>query len=167
MFTQKATLSIHPNTLHWILPYRCCTNRIGSNPDGEQRFTGLLQDLRLYSSWLNRSEIHELLNQPTKINLHNVSGYLTYGQEEKLKLFLVEVQDDQEEEGKEVFYLQLVAVQGGARLPMPRPTAILRIMKSDNANGLFAFTGSCIPDVGAKQIIFFVLLYYKNLGNTL
>ncbi|KAI2664431.1 Adhesion G-protein coupled receptor V1 [Labeo rohita] len=101
--------------------------RIGSNPDGEQRFTGLLQDLRLYSSWLNRSEIHELHNQPAKNDLHNVSGYLTYRQEEKLKSFLVEVRDDQEEEGEEVFYLQLVAVQGGARLPMPRPTAILRI----------------------------------------
>lgn len=79
-----------------------------------------------------------------------MSGYLTYRQEEKLKSFLVQVRDDQEEEGEEVFYLQLVAVQGGARLPMPRPSAILRVMKSDNANGLFGFTGSCIPDVGAK-----------------
>ncbi|KAK9974393.1 hypothetical protein ABG768_022494 [Culter alburnus] len=124
--------------------------RIGSNPDGEQRFTGLLQDLRLYSSWLNRSEIHELHNQPAKTDLHNVSGYLTYRQEEKLKSFLVEVRDDQEEEGEEVFYLQLVAVQGGARLPMPRPTAVLRVMKSDNANGLFGFTGSCIPDISEE-----------------
>ncbi|XP_026067280.1 adhesion G-protein coupled receptor V1 [Carassius auratus] len=124
--------------------------RIGSKPDGEQRFTGLLQDLRLYSSWLNRSEIHELHNQPAKNDLHNVSGYLTYRQEEKLKSFLVQVRDDQEEEGEEVFYLQLVAVQGGARLPMPRPTAILKVMKSDNANGLFGFTGPCIPDISEE-----------------
>ncbi|RXN21226.1 G- coupled receptor 98-like protein [Labeo rohita] len=68
--------------------------RIGSNPDGEQRFTGLLQDLRLYSSWLNRSEIHELHNQPAKNDLHNVSGYLTYRQEEKLKSFLVEISEE-------------------------------------------------------------------------
>nr|Q6JAN0.1 RecName: Full=Adhesion G-protein coupled receptor V1; AltName: Full=G-protein coupled receptor 98; AltName: Full=Monogenic audiogenic seizure susceptibility protein 1 homolog; AltName: Full=Very large G-protein coupled receptor 1; Flags: Precursor [Danio rerio]AAT07468.1 very large G-protein coupled receptor-1 [Danio rerio] len=124
--------------------------RIGSNPDGEQRFTGLLQDVRLYSSCLNRSQIHELHNQPAKTDLHNVSGYLTYRQEEKEKSFLVEVRDDQEAEGEEVFYLQLVAVQGGARLPMPRPTAILKVMKSDNANGLFSFTGACIPDIAEE-----------------
>ncbi|XP_051546873.1 adhesion G-protein coupled receptor V1 isoform X1 [Myxocyprinus asiaticus] len=124
--------------------------RIGSNPDGEQRFTGLLQDLRLYTSRLNRSEIHELHSQPAKTDLHNVSGYLTYRQEEKWKSFVVEVRDDQEEEGEEMFYLQLVAVQGGARLPMPRPTAILRVMKSDNANGLFGFTGVCIPDISEE-----------------
>lgn len=78
-----------------------------------------------------------------------MSGYLTYRQEEEQKSFVVEVRDDQEEEGEEVFYLQLVAVQGGARLPMPRPSAILKVMKSDNANGLFGFTGACIPDVSS------------------
>ncbi|XP_073670715.1 adhesion G-protein coupled receptor V1 isoform X2 [Paramisgurnus dabryanus] len=123
---------------------------IGSNPDSEQRFTGLLQDLRLYSSRLNRSEIHELHTQPAKSDLHNVSGYLSYRQEEKLKSFVVEVRDDNEEEGEEVFYLQLVAVQGGASLPMPRPTAVLKIMKNDNANGLFGFTGACIPDISEE-----------------
>lgn len=60
---------------------------------------------------------------------------------------MVEVRDDADEEGEEMFYLQLVAVSGGARLPIPRPTALLRVMKSDNANGLFGFTGACIPDV--------------------
>lgn len=152
MFTQKATPSILTPCIEFFHTDTAPV-RIGSNPDGEQRFTGLLQDLRLYSNWLNRSEIHELHSQPAKNDLHNVSGYLTYRQEEKLKSFLVEVRDDQEEEGEEVFYLQLVAVQGGARLPILRPTAILRVMKSDNANGLFGFTGSCIPDVGAKKYL--------------
>lgn len=73
---------------------------------------------------------------------------------------MVEVRDDDEEEGEEVFYLQLVAVHGGARLPLPRPTAILRVMKSDNANGLFGFTGACIPDVsaGCLFVIFLILV---------
>ncbi|XP_057203010.1 adhesion G-protein coupled receptor V1-like isoform X1 [Triplophysa rosa] len=124
--------------------------RIGSNPDGEQRYTGLIQDLRLYTSQLSPSEIHELHSQPAKTDLRNLSGYLTYRQDEKQKLFVVEVRDDQEEEGEEVFYLQLVAVQGGARLSMPRHSAVLRVMKSDNANGLFGFTGTCIPVISEE-----------------
>ncbi|KAI3372466.1 hypothetical protein L3Q82_022949 [Scortum barcoo] len=119
---------------------------IGSDPEGEQRYTGLLQDVRLYRTKLNRSHIHELHTQPAKTDLRNISGYLRYRQDERQKSFVVEVKDDNEEEGEEVFYLQLVAVHGGARLPFPRPTATLRVMKSDNANGLFGFTGACIPD---------------------
>ncbi|KAI9527782.1 Adhesion G-protein coupled receptor V1 [Dissostichus eleginoides] len=120
---------------------------IGSDPDGEQRYTGLLQDVRLYRTKLNRSHIHELHTQPAKTDLRNLSGYLRYRQEERQKSFVVEVRDDEEEEGEELFYLLLVGVQGGARLPLPRPIATLRVMKSDNANGLFGFTGACIPDV--------------------
>ncbi|XP_058231364.1 adhesion G-protein coupled receptor V1 isoform X3 [Hemibagrus wyckioides] len=124
--------------------------RVGSDPDGRQLFTGLLQDVRLYSVRLNQSEIHELHGQPAKTDFRNVAGYLEYWQGEKLKSFVVETRDDREEEGEEVFYLQLVAVHGGARLPMPRPTARIRIMKSDNANGLFGFTGACIPDISEE-----------------
>ncbi|XP_026994314.2 adhesion G-protein coupled receptor V1 isoform X1 [Tachysurus fulvidraco] len=123
---------------------------VGSDPEGRQLFTGLLQDVRLYSVRLNQSEIRELNSQPAKTDFRNVAGYLEYWQGEKLKSFVVETRDDREEEGEEVFYLQLVAVHGGARLPMPRPTARIRIMKSDNANGLFGFTGACIPDISEE-----------------
>uniref|UniRef100_A0A3P8TGE6 Adhesion G-protein coupled receptor V1 n=1 Tax=Amphiprion percula TaxID=161767 RepID=A0A3P8TGE6_AMPPE len=123
---------------------------IGSDLEGEQRYTGLLQDVRLYHTKLNRSHIHELHTQPAKTDLRNISGYLRYRQDERKKSFVVEVRDDNEEEGEEVFYLQLVSVRGGARLPLPRPTAILRVMKSDNANGLFGFTGACIPDTAEE-----------------
>ncbi|XP_045890437.1 adhesion G-protein coupled receptor V1 [Micropterus dolomieu] len=126
---------------------------IGSDPEGKQRYVGLLQDVRLYRTKLNHSQIQELHNQPAKTDLRNISGYLRYRQEERQKSFVVEVRDDNEEEGEEVFYLQLVAVQGGARLPFPRPTAILRVMKSDNANGLFGFTGACIPDITVEGSI--------------
>lgn len=120
---------------------------IGSDPEGKQLYTGLLQDVRLYHSTLNRSQIHELHTQPSKTDLRNISGYLRYLQDERQKSFVVEVRNDEVEEAEEMFYLQLVAVSGGARLPIPRPTALLRVMKSDNANGLFGFTGACIPDV--------------------
>ncbi|XP_061584932.1 adhesion G-protein coupled receptor V1 [Cololabis saira] len=123
---------------------------IGSDLEGGQRYTGLLQDVRLYHTKLNRSQIHELHSQPSKSDLRNISGYLRYRQDERRKSFVVEVRDDDEEEGEEVFYLQLVAAHGGARLPFPRPTAILRVMKSDNANGLFGFTGACIPDTSEE-----------------
>ncbi|XP_066512530.1 adhesion G-protein coupled receptor V1-like [Hoplias malabaricus] len=123
---------------------------IGSDPNGQQLFTGLLQDVRLYSSRLKQKEIRELHGQPAKMDLRNVSGYLAYRQEEKRKSFVIETRDDQEQEGEEVFYLQLVAIHGGARLPTPRPTARLRVTKSDNANGLFGFTGACIPDISEE-----------------
>jgi len=126
---------------------------IGSDPEGEARYTGLLQDVRLYGSKLKRSHIHELHTQPAKADLRNISGYLRYWQEERQKSFVVETRDDDEEEGEEVFYLQLVAAHGGARLPFPRPTATVRVMKSDNANGLFGFTGACIPDVSAQYLV--------------
>ncbi|XP_077417871.1 adhesion G-protein coupled receptor V1 isoform X3 [Vanacampus margaritifer] len=119
---------------------------IGSDPRGQQRYTGLLQDLRLYHTRLNRSHMHELHSQPAKSDLRSISGYLRYQPQESQKSFVVEVKDDEEEEGEEVFYLQLVAVHGGASLPFPRPTAVIRVMKSDNSNGLFGFTGDCIPD---------------------
>ena len=121
--------------------------RIGSDPAGRQLYTGLLQDVRLYHASLDRGQIHELHTQPAKADLRNVSGYLQYRPGERSKAFVVEARDDKEEEGEEVFYLQLVASRGGARLPLARPAATLRVAKSDNANGLFGFTGACIPDV--------------------
>ncbi|KAJ8380590.1 hypothetical protein SKAU_G00013680 [Synaphobranchus kaupii] len=124
--------------------------RIGSDPDGEERYTGLLQDVRLYSGRLSRAQIRELHGQPAKTDLRNVSGYLEYRQGERSKSFVVETRDDREEEGEELFYLQLVSAHGGARLPHPRPTAKLRVLKSDNANGLFGFTGACIPDTSEE-----------------
>ncbi|XP_048838820.1 adhesion G-protein coupled receptor V1 [Brienomyrus brachyistius] len=123
---------------------------IGSDPEGKGLYTGLMQDVRLYSSKLDWVQIRELHSQPAKMDLHNVSGYLEYWQDERRKGFVVEVRDDREEEAEEIFYLQLVSVRGGARLPDPRPTAMLRVLKSDNANGLFGFTGTCIPDISEE-----------------
>ncbi|MBN3308256.1 GPR98 protein, partial [Amia calva] len=119
---------------------------VGAAPGGEDRYMGLLQDVRLYTGRLNHAQIHELHTQPAKADLRNISGYLEYQQGETQKSFIVEVRDDKEEEGEEVFTLRLVSTHGGARLPEPNPTARLRVQKSDNANGLFGFTGACIPD---------------------
>lgn len=110
-----------------------------------------MQDLRLYSSPLTYPMIRELYGQPSRFDLQVVSGYFKYGHGETESTVVVEVLDDQEVEGEELFFLQVLSVSGGARLPVPRPTAILRVQKSDNANGRFGFSGECLPNVSTHQ----------------
>ncbi|XP_068103893.1 adhesion G-protein coupled receptor V1 [Hyperolius riggenbachi] len=121
------------------------TLRVGAGVNGSSRYTGLLQDVRLYEQRLSRAEISELHATPAKSDLHPVSGYLEYRQGEIHKSFVVYARDDAEEEGEELYILKLVSVYGGARIPENNTTATITIQKSDNANGLFGFTGSCIP----------------------
>ncbi|NXK95299.1 GPR98 protein, partial [Formicarius rufipectus] len=120
--------------------------RIGAGISGSSRYTGLMQDVRLYERKLTEAEIYELHATPAKSDLHPVSGYLEYWQGETNKSFIVSAKDDKEEEGEELFILKLISVRGGARISQENTTARLRIQKSDNANGLFGFTGACIPE---------------------
>ncbi|KAG9488005.1 hypothetical protein GDO78_007684 [Eleutherodactylus coqui] len=121
------------------------TLRVGAGINGGSRYTGLLQDVRIYEQKLSRAEITELHATPAKSDLHPISGYLEYRQGEIHKSFVVSARDDNDEEGEELFILKLVSVFGGARIPEKNTTALIRILKSDNANGLFGFTGPCIP----------------------
>uniref|UniRef100_A0A8C3RD85 Adhesion G-protein coupled receptor V1 n=1 Tax=Cyanoderma ruficeps TaxID=181631 RepID=A0A8C3RD85_9PASS len=120
--------------------------RIGAGINGNSRYTGLMQDVRLYERKLTQAEIYELHATPAKNDVHPVSGYLEYQQGETNKSFIVSAKDDKEEEGEELFILKLISVCGGARISQENTTARLRIQKSDNANGLFGFTGACIPE---------------------
>ncbi|NWV35380.1 GPR98 protein, partial [Grantiella picta] len=121
--------------------------RIGAGINGSSRYTGLMQDVRLYERKLTQAEIYELHATPAKSDVHPVSGYLEYRQGETNKSFIVSAKDDSEEEGEELFILKLISVCGGARISQENTTARLRIQKSDNANGLFGFTGACIPEI--------------------
>ncbi|KAE8635798.1 hypothetical protein XENTR_v10002742 [Xenopus tropicalis] len=121
------------------------TFRVGAGLNGNTSYTGMLQDVRLYFQRLSRAEISELHATPAKSDLHPISGYLEYRQGETHKSFIISARDDSEEEGEELFILKLVSVYGGARIPEENTTAVIRIQKSDNANGLFGFTGPCIP----------------------
>ncbi|KAM5191785.1 adhesion G-protein coupled receptor V1 [Mantella aurantiaca] len=121
------------------------TVRVGAGLNGSSRYTGLLQDVRLYEQKLSRTEISELHATPAKSDLHPVSGYLEYRQGEIHKSFVIAARNDSEEEGEEIYILKLVSVHGGARIPEDNTTATIKIQKSDNANGLFGFTGPCIP----------------------
>nr|XP_021553254.1 G-protein coupled receptor 98 [Neomonachus schauinslandi] len=123
------------------------TLRIGAGSNGNDRFTGLMQDVRSYERKLTLEEIYELHAMPAKSDLHPVSGYLEFRQGETNKSFIISARDDNEEEGEELFILKLVSVCGGARISEENTTARLIIQKSDNANGLFGFTGTCIPEI--------------------
>ncbi|NXI47503.1 GPR98 protein, partial [Galbula dea] len=124
--------------------------RIGAGINGTSRYRGLMQDVRLYERKLTTAEIYELHATPAKSDVHPVSGYLEYQQGETNKSFIVSAKDDKEEEGEELFILKLISVCGGARISQENTTARLRIQKSDNANGLFGFTGACIPESAAE-----------------
>uniref|UniRef100_UPI00398F1058 adhesion G-protein coupled receptor V1 isoform X2 n=1 Tax=Pristiophorus japonicus TaxID=55135 RepID=UPI00398F1058 len=146
---------------------------VGADADGRNRFTGLMQDVRMYVCKLNRAEIHEIHATPAKTDLHPISGYLEYRQGEKKKSFIIAARDDSEEEGEEFFILKVTAAFGGARISRDNTTARLRIQKSDNANGLFGFTGTCIPqtsDEGStiscvvertRGVLDYVYVYYS------
>lgn len=122
--------------------------RVGAGMNSSSKYKGLMQDVRLYECKLTKEEIDELHGTPAKADLHPVSGYLEYRQGETTKSFIVSARDDNEEEGEELFVLKLVSVHGRARISPDNTSAVLRIQKSDNANGLFGFTGACIPEVG-------------------
>ncbi|KAI4570105.1 hypothetical protein MJT46_007399 [Ovis ammon polii x Ovis aries] len=132
------------------------TLRIGAGVNGNDRFTGLMQDVRSYERKLTLEEIYELHAMPAKSDLHPVSGYLEFRQGETNKSFIISARDDNEEEGEELFILKLVSVYGGARLSKENTTARLVIQKSDNANGLFGFTGSCIPEIESDGVNYLV-----------
>ncbi|KAH0505721.1 G-protein coupled receptor 98 [Microtus ochrogaster] len=121
--------------------------RIGAGMNGSDRFTGWMQDVRTYERKLTTEEIYELHAMPARNDLHPVSGYLEFRQGEIAKSFIVSARDDSDEEGEEFFLLKLVSVYGGAQISEANATARLRIQKSDNANGLFGFTGACIPEI--------------------
>ncbi|XP_075398780.1 adhesion G-protein coupled receptor V1 [Tenrec ecaudatus] len=124
--------------------------RIGAGMNGDDRFTGLMQDVRSYERKLTLEEIYELHARPAKSDLHPISGYMEFRQGETNKSFIISARDDNEEEGEELFILKLVSVQGGARISEENTTARLIIQKSDNANGLFGFTGTCIPEIAEE-----------------
>uniref|UniRef100_A0A8C3XBP1 Adhesion G-protein coupled receptor V1 n=1 Tax=Catagonus wagneri TaxID=51154 RepID=A0A8C3XBP1_9CETA len=126
------------------------TLRIGAGINGNDRFTGLMQDVRSYERKLALEEIYELHATPAKSDLHPISGYLKFREGEANKSFIISARDDSEEEGEELFILKLVSVHGGARISEENTTARLVIQKSDNANGLFGFTGACIPEIAEE-----------------
>ncbi|XP_033109462.1 adhesion G-protein coupled receptor V1-like [Anneissia japonica] len=116
---------------------------VGARLPSSNRYKGLLQDVRLYSRRLTMNEISEIWNNPATKDVTPISGYVTFNSGESVQQIRISSIQDTEEEGNEVFTVNLLTVNGGARLDSDDTTAILTVLKSDNANGLFGFDGPC------------------------
>ncbi|XP_070543508.1 adhesion G-protein coupled receptor V1-like isoform X2 [Ptychodera flava] len=116
---------------------------VGAHPQGTYQYTGLLQDVRVYSRKLEPNEISELWEYPAREDVTPISGYLMYQPGIRQQMIQIHSVQDTEEEGNEVFTLNLLSVKGGVRKSDDDSTALLTVLKSDNANGLFGFDGPC------------------------
>eukprot|EP00057_Strongylocentrotus_purpuratus_P001776 XP_001201499.3 PREDICTED: G-protein coupled receptor 98-like [Strongylocentrotus purpuratus] len=85
----------------------------------------------------------ELLNNPVAQDVTPISGTVTFAPGVTSSDLEVNSVQDVEEEGNEVFTLSLMSVRGGAALSDGGDVALLSVLKSDNANGLFGFSGQC------------------------
>nr|XP_006812422.1 PREDICTED: G protein coupled receptor 98-like protein isoform X1 [Saccoglossus kowalevskii] len=141
---------------------------VGSHPPGTSPYQGLLQDLRIYSRKLELNEISELWEYPSKEDVTPISGYLTYQPGVQQQFIEIQSIQDIEEEGNEVFTLNLLSVKGGARRSPTESTALLTVLKSDNANGLFSFDGPCSSmqiDATSTEAMVFTCDVVRNRGD--
>ncbi|XP_038076858.1 adhesion G-protein coupled receptor V1-like isoform X2 [Patiria miniata] len=118
---------------------------VGALQPGTERYKGLLQDVRMYARKLQEREIVEIWTSPSKQDLTPISGKLTFDPGQRSADITMESLDDTEEEGNEVFTVMLLCSSGGGRIGRDDATALLTVLKSDNANGLFGFDGPCTP----------------------
>ncbi|XP_041376199.1 adhesion G-protein coupled receptor V1-like [Gigantopelta aegis] len=118
---------------------------VGANARGTDRFTGYMQDVRIFLRSLEQKEVEELYQTPAKEDISPTSGILVYNQGDKVQSFTVHSLQDIEEEGNEVFSIGIVSVNNGASISEADAFAALTVLKSDNANGLFGFQTPCTP----------------------
>ncbi|XP_072038274.1 adhesion G-protein coupled receptor V1-like [Amphiura filiformis] len=117
---------------------------VGSLSPGTEMYVGLLQDVRLFSRMLQPGEIDEIYNIPASTDVTPISGYVTFESGVTTATISVSSLQDIEEEGNEVFTVNLLSSNGGAVVDSEEATALLTVLKSDNANGLFGFDGHCL-----------------------
>ncbi|XP_022110249.1 G-protein coupled receptor 98-like isoform X2 [Acanthaster planci] len=118
---------------------------VGALQPGSEQYLGLLQDVRMYARKLQEREIVEIWTAPSKNDVTPISGKLTFDPAQRMADIAMMSLEDTEEEGNEVFTVMLLCSSGGARIGRDDATALLTVLKSDNANGLFGFEGPCTP----------------------
>ncbi|XP_041464132.1 adhesion G-protein coupled receptor V1-like [Lytechinus variegatus] len=116
---------------------------VGASRPGNELYTGMLQDVRIYNSVLQEREMMELRNNPVAQDVTPISGTVTFAPGVTSADLEVNSVQDVEDEGNEVFTLSLMSARGGAALSDGGDVALLSVLKSDNANGLFGFSGPC------------------------
>ncbi|XP_071506649.1 adhesion G-protein coupled receptor V1-like [Diadema antillarum] len=116
---------------------------VGAARPGMELYNGLLQDVRIYNSVLQEREMQELKNSPVARDVQPISGTVTFADGATSATLQVTSVQDEEDEGNEVFTVSLMSARGGAALSDGGDVALLSVLKSDNANGLFGFLGEC------------------------
>ncbi|XP_071965307.1 adhesion G-protein coupled receptor V1-like isoform X2 [Antedon mediterranea] len=141
---------------------------VGARLPTSDNYKGLLQDVRLYSRRLTLNEISEIWNSPATKDVTPISGYVTFNPDESIQNFNITSTQDTEEEGNEVFTVILLTVNGGARLDLEDNTAVLTVLKSDNSNGLFGFSGLCsssIADLLSSESVTYTCPVVRSRGD--
>ncbi|ESP05659.1 hypothetical protein LOTGIDRAFT_102713, partial [Lottia gigantea] len=118
---------------------------VGARAPGTETYNGYLQDVRLFKRKLEENEIRETYDLPARREVTPVSGILVFEQNVKSNTFEVRSLQDVEEEGNEVFSIDLVTANGGATISADDGKATLTVLKSDNANGEFRYKDLCTP----------------------
>ncbi|XP_052793587.1 adhesion G-protein coupled receptor V1-like [Mya arenaria] len=118
---------------------------VGAVYPGNQQFSGYMQDVRIYTRKLSKDEISELYHMPARQDVTPISGYATYMEGQRDGRIDVAAVQDTDEESNEVFTIRLLQGKGGATVSEVDSSAILTVLKSDNANGLFYFPDQCQP----------------------
>ncbi|XP_031564731.1 adhesion G-protein coupled receptor V1-like [Actinia tenebrosa] len=113
------------------------TFTVGALQPDQQKYTGCIQDIRIQAAVLEGSTVEEM---PKAINdFKQLNGYLDFPAGVRHRNIEIRTVDDDLPEEDEKFPVILLAPKGGATLDENHAKAVLTVLKSDNANGLFGF----------------------------
>ncbi|CAH1797156.1 unnamed protein product [Owenia fusiformis] len=138
---------------------------VGAIEPGVDQYIGLMQDARVFSRKLDAGEIHELYETPSKLDVSPLSGYLTFPEGVDAMTITVTSLQDTEEEADETFAIKLISAKGGARVSDNDNTGIVKVLKSDNANGLFGFSDVCSPESTTNEAAIFSCPVERRRGD--
>uniref|UniRef100_A0A1I8J347 Cadherin domain-containing protein n=1 Tax=Macrostomum lignano TaxID=282301 RepID=A0A1I8J347_9PLAT len=124
---------------------------LGAAAGQTHRYIGYLQDARLYARKLENNEIAEISSYPASSDVTPISGHLSFPIDQLNSTITLASVQDTIAEPDEYFTLRLLSAKGGARLSPTGQSSDLVVLKSDAANGIFGFVGSCVPPVSFNE----------------
>ncbi|XP_068693739.1 adhesion G-protein coupled receptor V1-like isoform X3 [Montipora foliosa] len=113
---------------------------VGKGQSSESGFTGCIQDITVYPQVLEKDLVKEMA-QPNG-ELSPINGYLTFEPGVSQRQASIRTVDDNIPEDDTSYIVVLYSPTGGARLNTGTSEfkLTLKVLKSDNANGLFGFS---------------------------
>ncbi|PFX17387.1 G-protein coupled receptor 98 [Stylophora pistillata] len=109
--------------------------RVGKGPTSESQFTGCIQDITEYREVIVARSVKEMANSNNELT--PINGYLTFEPGVTQRTLTISTIDDNEPEDDTPYNVVLYSPLGGARLDTNEFWMDLKVLKSDNANGLF------------------------------